>query len=56
MFKKWLREIFYGNRVLLVNILIELRNLHYHLDRMEILYMMVNKIKEDKEENKNDGK
>lgn len=27
----------------------ELRGIHYHLDRMEAFYMIVNKIKEDEE-------
>jgi len=49
LFKQWFLRTFFGNRILLGNILIELRNLHYHLDRMESFYMMVNKIKEDKE-------
>lgn len=32
------------NRILLENILIELRGIHYHLDRLDDFYMMVNKI------------
>jgi len=47
MFKKWFLGIFFGNRILLGNILIELRNIHYHLDRLDNFYKMVNKIKED---------
>ena len=46
MFKRWILGIFFGNRILLRNILIELRALHYHTDRMEEFYMMVNNIKE----------
>jgi len=46
-FKQWFLGIFFGNRILLGNILIELRNLHFHLDRMEEFYMMVNNIKEE---------
>ena len=49
MFKQWLRKTFRGKRILLENILVELRNLHYHLDRMESFYMTVNKIVEEKE-------
>lgn len=49
MFKEWLIKIFFGRRILLENILMELRGIHYHLDRMEIFYMMVNNIKEDEE-------
>ncbi|MBA7569283.1 hypothetical protein ES708_11022 [subsurface metagenome] len=49
MFKEWLMRIFLGRRILLENIIMELRGIHYHLDRMEIFYMMANKIKEDKE-------
>jgi len=47
MFKQWFLRIFFGNRMLLGNILIELRNLHYHLSRLELFYMIANKIKED---------
>ena len=32
---------------LLEQMLIELQNIHYHLDRMEVFYKMVNGIKED---------
>ena len=32
---------------LLEQILIELRNLHYHIERLETFYQMVNNIKED---------
>jgi hypothetical protein len=49
MLKEWLIKTFFKKRILLENILIELRNLHYHLDRMESFYMMVNKIREDEE-------
>lgn len=49
MFKEWLLRIFFGRRILLENIIIELRGVHYHLDRMEIFYKMVNNIKEDEE-------
>ena len=44
MFKRWFLRTFFGNRILLENILAELRNLHFHLDRIENFYMMVNKI------------
>ena len=47
MLKQWFLRIFFGNRILLENILMELHNIHYHLDRMEAFYMMVNDIKED---------
>lgn len=49
MFKEWLIRIFLGRRILLENIIMELRGIHYHLDRMEYFYMMVNNIKEDEE-------
>lgn len=49
MFKEWLIRIFLGRRILLENIIMELRNIHYHLDRLETFYMMVNNIKEDEE-------
>ncbi|GAG93060.1 unnamed protein product [marine sediment metagenome] len=49
MFKKWFLRTFFGNRMLLESILMELRNIHYHSDRLEAFYMMVNKIKEDKD-------
>lgn len=48
MLKQWFLRTFFRNTILLENILMELRNLHYHFDRMEKFYMMVNKIKEDK--------
>jgi len=51
MFKQWFLRTFFGNRILLGNILVELRNLHYHLDRMELFYMKVNNIKENEEKN-----
>ena len=38
MFKKikiWLIRIFFGNRILLENILVELRMVHYHLDNID---------------------
>ena len=47
MFKRWFLGFFFGNRILLSNILIELRALHYHVDRMEYFYMHVNNIKEE---------
>lgn len=47
MLKAWLIKIFFRERILLENILIELGNLHYHLGRMEAFYMIANKIKED---------
>jgi len=49
MFKQFLIGIFLGKRILLGNILAELRNIHYHLDRLETFYMTVNNIKEDEE-------
>lgn len=49
MFKQWFLRTFFRKRILLENILMELRNLHYHFDRMESFYMMVNNIKEEKE-------
>ena len=32
---------------LLEQVLLELQNIHYHFDRMEVFYKMVNGIKED---------
>lgn len=49
MLKTWLIKTFCKKRTLLENILVELKNIHYHFDRMETFYMIVNKIKEDKE-------
>ncbi len=49
MFKQWFLGIFFGNRILLGNILMELRNLHFHFDKIETLYKMVNNIKEEEE-------
>lgn len=49
MLKAWLMKTFFRKRILLENILIELRNLHYHFNRMESFYMVVNNIKEDEE-------
>jgi len=49
MFKRWLIRTFCKKRILSENILMELRNIHYHFDRMETFYMIVNKIKEDKD-------
>jgi len=49
MFKQWFLRTFFRNTILLENILMELRNLHFHSDRMESFYMMVNKIREDKD-------
>ena len=46
MFKQWFLKTFFGKRILLEEILRELKNLHFHFDRMETFYMMVNKIKE----------
>ena len=46
MFKRWFLGTFFGNRILLGNILLELRKIHYHFDRMEEFYMHVNNIKE----------
>lgn len=50
MFKEWFIKTFCGNRILLEEILIELKNIHYHLDRLDVFYMMVNKIEIKKEE------
>ena len=47
MFKQWFLRTFFRKTILLENILIELRNLHYHFSRLESFYMIVNKIKED---------
>lgn len=46
MFKQWFLRTFFRKTILLENILVELRNLHFHIDRMESFYMMVNKIEE----------
>lgn len=50
MFKEWLIKVFFGKSMLLTTILMELQGIHYHLDRMEVFYMAVNKIKEDDKE------
>ena len=50
MFKQWFLKTFFRNRILLENILLEIRKVHYHLDRIESFYMMVNKIEMKKEE------
>ena len=47
MLRAWLTKIFFGKRILLENIAVELKNLHYHFDRMEAFYMIANNIKED---------
>ncbi len=49
MLKLWLIRLFFGKRILLENILIELRSIHWHLDEFDILYRKVHKIKEKKE-------
>ena len=49
MLKQWFLRTFFRKEILLESILIELRNLHYHFDRIESFYMMVNKIVEEKE-------
>ncbi len=49
MFKELLIGIFLGKRILMNSILAELQGIHYHLDRMEEFYKMVNKIEEDEE-------
>jgi len=36
MFKQWFLKTFFRNRILLENILLEIRNVHYHLDRIEV--------------------
>ena len=46
MFKQWFLRTFFKKTILLENILMELRNIHFHFDRMESFYMMVNNIKE----------
>ena len=59
MFKKlkiWLIRTFLGNRILLSSIFIELKNIHYHLDRLDAFYMTVNKIEIKKKEVKEDKK
>lgn len=38
------------NEKILKEILQELKNIHYHLDRLDVFYMMVNKIKIEKKE------
>lgn len=38
------------NEKILKEILQELKNIHYHLDRLDAFYMMVNKIKIKKKE------
>jgi len=35
MLKAWLIKTFFRNRILLENILIELRNIHFHLDSID---------------------
>lgn len=45
--RSWFLRTFCRKRLLLENILLELRRIHYHLDRMEAFYKMVNNIKED---------
>jgi len=52
MLKQWFLRTFFWRRILLENILMELRNLHFHFDRMEEFYIMVNKIEVKKEEEK----
>ena len=49
MFKQWFLRTFFRRRILLENILVELRNLHFHFDRIENFYMLVNKIKVEEE-------
>ena len=49
MLKQWFLRTFFRKTVLLENILVELRNLHYHIDRMESFYMTVNNIKVEEE-------
>lgn len=49
MFKQLLIGIFFGRRTLLNNILVELKNIHSHLDRLDFFYTTVNNIKEDEE-------
>ena len=49
MLKEQLIKTFCRKRILLNNIFIELRNIHYHLDRLEAFYMMVNKTREDED-------
>lgn len=49
--QRWFVGRFYRKEILLENILVELRNLHYHMDKMESFYMLVNNIKTEEEEN-----
>lgn len=42
--KEWFMRTFCMNRILLGSILIELKNIHYHLDRLDDFYRLVNKI------------
>ncbi len=49
MLKMWLIRLFFGKRILLENILLELRNIHWHLDEFDGVYKKVHKIKEKKE-------
>lgn len=49
MLKQWLIRTFFGKRILLENILIELRNIHWHFDELNALYKEVHNIKEKKE-------
>jgi len=55
MLKQWFLKTFFRKRILLENIFMELRNIHYHIDRIEAFYMMKNNIKENEEKiiNKN---
>jgi len=55
MFKQWFLKTFFRKTVLLENVLVELRNLHFHFDRIEEFYILVNNIKENEEKiiNKN---
>lgn len=47
--KQWFLRTFFKKIILLEYILMELRNLHYHFDKIETLYKMVNNIKEEEE-------
>lgn len=47
--KGWFMRTFFGNRMLLKDILVELRSMHWHLDRLDAFYRLVHKIKEEEE-------
>lgn len=45
MLKMWFVRLFFGKRILLENILLELRSIHWHLDEFDLDYKKVHKIK-----------